>query len=778
MSSPTTSTRSSLSYVILSLVIAALLASPVSGARQWAKVQNGTLVSAEGELLRGIFFDPDWTPTAMPSQAQVQLMREYGFNTLHVYGEHPCPSDGLVGGTVRPTQIDTLVDYTRDNDLYMVLTIGQLCPDDDGALPLPGLPFPEHYITTTYDRQFAIDFWTKYANLYKNETHVIFELINEPWWIMHSGTVHSQGYPSNVLDDQADVYELVRSKAANTPILVFSYGGLNNVKAPEQSCCATVQDDWNALNSRLPANMKLRPTTKDAVAFHTYGSGTINAIRTVTQTVRGQGIAIINTEVQRDDSPPLSLSAAIAACGSQAAIPCVREEQHEVYEQEEISWLSFMKARQNLANNTDWDLRVRDQFQGAGGAPPALIWIPDDPQADWPVERAPASWCGQALHLEFVSNGKFVQRGGDGYLYANASGMSNATRFLVECQPSGKVRLKNMSSGKYVDPGWTSSSTALVATSATAGTAQEFDLLLRRDGTLILRSPFSSGHPRWRIVTGNTSSTKLFDNQTMWVNNARFNWYLTGTSTCGSGTETLCLTNGRFEVKLKYFNGGASGQGVTFPHPTADTTGYFWFFDSLNLEVGVKVLDGSAINGNYWVYHGAITTLPYTLTIRDTQKNVIKSYQKTSSDPCGGSDIGAFAKSMSGSTGHDVAGFMDPYLSDDSATPVVKATCTPGPNHSCLLGDRFKVEVKQNGVAKPAIELNDLTGTVWFYSADNPEVFVKVLDGRAINNHFWVYYGSMTDQSYTVTVTDTVTSTSKTYNPPAPLCGDADTLAF
>jgi hypothetical protein len=59
------------------------------------------------------------------------------------------------------------------------------------------------------------------------------------------------------------------------------------------------------------------------------------------------------------------------------------------------------------------------------------------------------------------------------------------------------------------------------------------------------------------------------------------------------------------------------------------------------------------------------------------------------------------------------------------------------------------------------------------------ELIVKVLDGRAVNGHFWVFYGALSDVQYTLTVTDTQTGTSKPYvNPQGTLASEADTAAF
>jgi len=56
---------------------------------------------------------------------------------------------------------------------------------------------------------------------------------------------------------------------------------------------------------------------------------------------------------------------------------------------------------------------------------------------------------------------------------------------------------------------------------------------------------------------------------------------------------------------------------------------------------------------------------------------------------------------------------------------------------------------------------------------------VKVLDGRAVNGRYWVFYASLSDVAYTLTVTDRVTGQVKVYdNPAGRLASVADTEAF
>ncbi|HXM78087.1 MAG TPA: hypothetical protein VOA00_02545 [Thermoanaerobaculia bacterium] len=111
--------------------------------------------------------------------------------------------------------------------------------------------------------------------------------------------------------------------------------------------------------------------------------------------------------------------------------------------------------------------------------------------------------------------------------------------------------------------------------------------------------------------------------------------------------------------------------------------------------------------------------------------------------------------------------------------------CTSGPSTLCLNENRFKAEVTwralnigTSGVGM-AIPLTSDTGAFWFFTSGNVELVLKVVDGRPFNGSFWVFYGAMSDVSYTITVTDTLTGLKKTYdNAQGQLASVADTSAF
>src|SRR5262249_47010852 len=101
-----------------------------------------------------------------------------------------------------------------------------------------------------------------------------------------------------------------------------------------------------------------------------------------------------------------------------------------------------------------------------------------------------------------------------------------------------------------------------------------------------------------------------------------------------------------------------------------------------------------------------------------------------------------------------------------------------------LQGGRFRLEVRwtdhagHSGDGKP-VALTDDSGYFWFFAGENVELIVKVLDGRAVNGHFWVFYGALSDVDYTVTVRDTATGAERSYhNPAGRLASHADTAAF
>ena len=98
--------------------------------------------------------------------------------------------------------------------------------------------------------------------------------------------------------------------------------------------------------------------------------------------------------------------------------------------------------------------------------------------------------------------------------------------------------------------------------------------------------------------------------------------------TCEYDAETLCLADSRYSVRMKWSTlDGKSGPGTVVRSATNDS-GLFYFFETANWETLVKVLDGCAINGHWWVYAASATDLGLDVTVTDTATGAVKNYPK------------------------------------------------------------------------------------------------------------------------------------------------------
>lgn len=97
--------------------------------------------------------------------------------------------------------------------------------------------------------------------------------------------------------------------------------------------------------------------------------------------------------------------------------------------------------------------------------------------------------------------------------------------------------------------------------------------------------------------------------------------------------------------------------------------------------------------------------------------------------------------------------------------------CVEGLNGLCLNQDRFRVEARwrtaagEGGVSQ-AVPLTSDTGFFWFFTDNNLELVVKVLDACGFNDRFWVFAGGLTDVEVDLVVTDLLTGDSRSYSSP------------
>ena len=244
---------------------------------------------------------------------------------------------------------------------------------------------------------------------------------------------------------------------------------------------------------------------------------------------------------------------------------------------------------------------------------------------------------------------------------------------------------------------------------------------------------------------------------------------------CVPTAQDLCLLGGRFRARARAWN-PASGRFTTGNAvPETDAFGYFslpeFTGDASLPEVLLKMVDAEIPPWNAdWVFHGSLTGLWYVLTVTDTLTGEVRAYQNDlARTGCGGADTAAFPPPPSPVPARVPR--ARPLQSDGAAL--------------ALLSGRFQLTLSATdpntgrtifGSAIPRADafgyfsLPDLTG-----DGSLPEVFVKMLDARPIGGGFWLFQTGLTNVGYVLTLTDSVSGAVRTYSPPGPFCGTADT---
>ncbi|MEM7582023.1 MAG: fibronectin type III domain-containing protein [Acidobacteriota bacterium] len=252
---------------------------------------------------------------------------------------------------------------------------------------------------------------------------------------------------------------------------------------------------------------------------------------------------------------------------------------------------------------------------------------------------------------------------------------------------------------------------------------------------------------------------------------------------CVADASTLCLNNGRFELVVEWedfigIRGGARDAGLISPD-----SALLYFFDETNWEMLVKVLDGCDINGHFWVFSAATTNVAYSLSVRDTATGIIKQYTNAlGNDAEALTDTEAFA-TCAADFEPAALGLVEPPKA--AAIPQPIGSCTADDASLCLNQGRYRVSVnwateEGTGAGSADAYRSADSGMFWFFSPNNVEMLVKVLDGCEINDRVWVFAAASTDVGYTLRVLDTVTGAERTYSnaPGTPAPAITDTGAF
>jgi hypothetical protein len=111
-----------------------------------------------------------------------------------------------------------------------------------------------------------------------------------------------------------------------------------------------------------------------------------------------------------------------------------------------------------------------------------------------------------------------------------------------------------------------------------------------------------------------------------------------------------------------------------------------------------------------------------------------------------------FRDGAGASGGYALGGFYDEGCCDRFRVDFGNVVLRPdrGLASLDLQGGRFHVVAQwyasqgRHGIGHP-VALDDQSGHFWFFSPDNPEIFVKVLDACTVNGRYWLFAGGLTN---------------------------------
>ena len=295
--------------------------------------ERTTLVADNGSLLRGAVVQHD--------MEAMKKAKSLGLNAVHDYAEG-CdlnyPAEGSRAPGYRVETIDKAVKLTRELGLYYIMTIG----NDPG----------------TFNEKWAVDFWKFYAARYKDETHVIFEIMNEPvkWAPPYAS---DKANPVGAVELNAKCWKTIRELAPKSPVMIFSYSQLPWGSGKD------VLGAVRAFNSLVGLDER-EIWSNTAIAFHGY-SGPLPT-EDAAREVLAAGYPMFMTEYysSRWDG------------NGKGRNDC---ELTGFLEEENVSWLSFLYLPPGM-----WGLDIADDLclktptELAG-----ITWKPDF--GDWPKAR-------------------------------------------------------------------------------------------------------------------------------------------------------------------------------------------------------------------------------------------------------------------------------------------------------------------------------------------------------------------------------------------------------
>jgi hypothetical protein len=235
-------------------------------------------------------------------------------------------------------------------------------------------------------------------------------------------------------------------------------------------------------------------------------------------------------------------------------------------------------------------------------------------------------------------------------------------------------------------------------------------------------------------------------------------------SASGELSSTDCRLDDGSYLDLVQFS-GTVGQTVTIDMTSAGFDTYLYLLDPTPVVVASNDDFGGSTDSR----------IVFTLTRSGTWT--------VGATSLGANQFGAYSLTIQCTSGPATTP-TPPGVPPPTPTPV-GGICVPNATTLCLSGGRFRVQATfaspqgQAGIATAVSETSD-TGTFWFFTPNNLEAIVKVVNGCTFNQRYWVFAAGLTNVAVTVTVTDTATGSVRTYTNPqgTPFAPIQDTSAF
>ncbi len=226
-----------------------------------------------------------------------------------------------------------------------------------------------------------------------------------------------------------------------------------------------------------------------------------------------------------------------------------------------------------------------------------------------------------------------------------------------------------------------------------------------------------------------------------------------GSSSSGELSTADCRLNDGSWIDLVQFS-GIAGETVTIDMTSAAFDTYLFLLDPTPTAVASNDDFGAATNSR----------IVFTLTTSGTWTIGATSFLANQTGPYALTILCTTAPATTPTPTPTPTPTVPPV---PTFTPI-PGPCVPDATTLCLNSGRFRVQANwetasgQSGLGIAIPETSD-TGMFWFFSANNLEILVKVVNGCSFNQRYWVFAGGLTNVRVAVTVTDTQTATVRTY---------------